>query len=152
VANENGFEYGNLFYPWSVSTRGMDLLLIDRISGMNPQAFFELIEDDYDLSRAPVTLTLIATSMRARHPERSLERIVRTVMNLDLEEIEFIGGEDEEEEVTARPLAESGDPSQESPQTSNGSQENGSRTSHETLVSSGHPGSPTGSPVTPGAA
>lgn len=128
---ENGFELGGLFYPWHVTTTGKDLLLIDRISGMPPQEFFELIEDSYDLSRSPVLLALIATSMRARHPERSLERIVRTVMDLSLDDVEIVGGEDEEEGEGDGPPQEAGGdagPSDSSSPTSSDSPESPSQT------------------------
>lgn len=142
--NESGFEYQGVFYPWQVTMKGVDLLLIDRISGMNPQAFFELIEDNYDMSRAPVTLTLIATSMRARHPERSLERILRNVMELDLnEDLEFVNAEEDEE--SPPPAAAEGGPSETSPSSSNGTAEPPSPTLPATPATYGVPASLTGS-------
>lgn len=98
AVTQAGFEYQGVFYPWHVTTTGKDLLLIDRISGMAPQEFFELIEDGYDLSRSAVTFSLMATSIRNRFPERSIERIVRAVEAIDLDEVEFMGGDDEEGE------------------------------------------------------
>jgi hypothetical protein len=147
---QNGFEYDGIFYPWHVTTTGKDLLLIDRISGMGIQEFFEMIEDNYDLSRAPVTLSLIATSIRNRHPEWSLERIVRTVMGIDIESDDFtvIGGEeaaDDSPPAEAATSGQSGTPSA----TSNGSAEATSKVSPATPPSSGSPGSPTGSPGSP---
>jgi hypothetical protein len=145
-----GFEYGGLFYRWNVTSTGKDLLLIDRISGMPPQEFFELLEDKHDLSRSPVMLALIATSIRARHPERSLEKIVRDVMDLSLDDIEIVGGD--EDEVEESPPAEAGstpaDHSDTSPQMSNGSAEfPTSAKSSEIPRSSGSLGSDTGSPA-----
>lgn len=147
---ESGFEYRGLFYPWHVTSKGADLILIDRVTGMNVKDFFELIEDQYDMSRAPVTLALMATSMRNRHPERSVERIYRTVMDLDIQEdVEFVGVEEGEEEPEddESPPAGGGDSdlSGSSPQTSNGSVELPSTRSPVTPDSSGSPGSPTGS-------
>lgn len=150
MADENGFEYKSVFYPWHVTTTGKDLLLIDRISGMSPQEFFAIVEDAYDMNRAPVTLALIATSMRNRHPDRSLERILRTVMELDMEgdDFEVVGG-DEETADSPPAVAAQGGPSDTSPGTSNGSQGATSETSPATPDSSGSPGSATGSPATP---
>jgi hypothetical protein len=147
----NGFELGGVFYPWNVTTRGMDLILIDRISGMTPQDFFALVEDNHDLTRAPVMLSLIATSIRNRHPDWSLERIIRAVMALDLDDVEIIGGDEDEAEADAESPPSEGDAtglSGSSPQTSNGSAVTTSETSPETPDSSGSPGSHRGSPIT----
>ena len=84
-----GFEWDGTFYEWQVSTKGGDLILIDRLSGMGTTEFFGYIEAD-DTSRAPVLLGLIGTSIRARRPDWSLERIVRTVIALDLEELTMV--------------------------------------------------------------
>lgn len=93
---EDGFEYEGVFYRWHVSDVGKDLMLIDRIAGMPVTEFFETIEDEIDRERAPVLLALIATSMRFRHPERSLERIHRTVMNLALSDVVFVDADEKE--------------------------------------------------------
>lgn len=93
-----------MFYEWQVTSRGKDLQLIDRITGgMLPQEFFSCLKDPQERQRGPILMTLIATSMRARHPEWSVNRIERTVMELDLEEdVVFIGGDDDEpDEVPA---------------------------------------------------
>jgi hypothetical protein len=154
MADENGFEYQGVFYPWHVTTTGKDLLLIDRISGLPLKEFFAIVEDNYDMARAPVTLALIATSMRNRHPDRSLERILRTVMELDMEsdEFEVIGGDDEEAGDGPPAVAAEGGPSDQSHGTSNGSAGATSETSSETSGSFGSRGSDTGSPDTPATA
>ena len=149
--DRKGFELEGQFYPWNVTTRGHDLVLIDRIAGIPPQEFFDLVEDEYDLSRAPVTLALIATSIRNRHPERSLERIQRMVMAIDLsddsDDITFIGVDDGDLEGAGSPPAEGGQtsPSAVSPPTSNGSADSTSERSPETPDSSGNQDSLTGS-------
>lgn len=98
--SDTGFEFGERFYPWHVSDTGKDLLLIDRISGMAVDKFFELIEDDEQVLRGSVMLAMIATSLRAGNPTWSVERIVRNVMDLSIsEDIEMIGGDDEEQAV-----------------------------------------------------
>jgi hypothetical protein len=93
---EDGFEYQGRFYRWHCSDLGKDLMLIDRISGMPVTEFFETIEDEFDRERAPVLLALIATSIRFGHPDWSVERIHRAVMNLNLSEIAFIDADEEE--------------------------------------------------------
>jgi len=104
-----GFEYQGQFYPWSVSDIGKDLMLIDRIAQMAPSDFIELMSDVDENTRAPVLLGLIATSLRAGHPEWSVDRIYRTVMGLSLTaDIVFVGTDDDEEEDEARPPAPDG--------------------------------------------
>lgn len=99
---EDGFEYQGTFYRWHISDIGKDLMLIDRFSGLPITEFFEMIEDDFDRMRMPVQLALIATSIRNGQPDWSVERIVRTVMDLSMSEIEFVAADREEDPV---PLA-----------------------------------------------
>lgn len=103
---ENGFEYQGTFYRWSVSDVGKDLMLIDRFAQIPVLEFFEAIDDDHERARGPILLALIATSIRAEHPDWSLERITRLVMGLSMGEVAFIGGDDEEEEEPERPPVE----------------------------------------------
>ena len=99
-----GFEYKGQFYAWKVGDTGKDLMLIDKFSGMSITDFFALIDDDVDSGRAPVVLAMIACSIRAGHPDWSVERITRTVMNLSLsEDIAFMDADSEE--VTPDPTA-----------------------------------------------
>lgn len=99
--NEPGFEYKGVFYRWSVSDNGKDLMLIDRFCGLPIAEFFDLVDDDFDRGRAPILLSMMATSIRKQHPDWSVERIVRTVQDLNLSEVAFI---DVEEEQDTRPL------------------------------------------------
>lgn len=92
-----GFEYQGTFYTWHCSDLGKDLMLIDRISGMSVVEFFETIEDDAGRERAPVLLALIATSVRHGHPDWSVERIHRLVLNLSLSDVAFVGDDDQDE-------------------------------------------------------
>lgn len=93
---EDGFEYQGTFYRWRMSDLGKDLMLIDRISGMPVTEFFETIEDQFDRERAPVLLAMIATSIRAEHPDWSVERIYRMVMNLSLADVVYVDADQEE--------------------------------------------------------
>lgn len=94
---EDGFELGGEFYRWHVTDNGKDLMLIDRFTAMPIQEFFEIIEDTFDRGRAPVLLAMLATSIRAKHPDWSVERIARTVMGTNLSDVAFIEGDAEEE-------------------------------------------------------
>lgn len=93
---DDGFELHGQFYRWHVSALGKDLMLIDRFSGLPVSEFFEIVEDDFDRGRAPIMLSLIATSIRNGHPDWSVERIVRTVMDLSLDEVVFVNTDMEE--------------------------------------------------------
>jgi hypothetical protein len=105
----DGFEYGGTFYRWHVSDMGKDLMLIDRFSNMPLHEFFEIVDDGFDRGRAPILLTLIATSIRHGHPEWSVERVIRTVQNLSLSEITFIEPDEEEEVEPELPPASEGE-------------------------------------------
>lgn len=87
------------FFPWHLTDTGKDLMLIDRFTGMPVQEFFELIEDNFDRGRAPILLAMMATSVRAKHPDWTVERIVRLVQGVSLGDVEFIEGETEEQPV-----------------------------------------------------
>jgi hypothetical protein len=96
---EAGFEYAGEFYPWTVSDGAKDLMLIDRFTGMTVTDFFAAVDDEVDRGRAPVLLALMATSMRGKHPDRSVERLARTVEGLSLSEVEFIDGDEQEDDA-----------------------------------------------------
>lgn len=99
--NEDGFEYklpGDeeaTFFRWSLSDGGKDIMLIDRFTAMPIDEFFKIVEDSFDRSRGPILLAMIATSIRAKFPEWTVERIVRTVQNLALSDLEFISAEED---------------------------------------------------------
>jgi hypothetical protein len=93
---EGGFELHGEFYPWHVSDIGKDLMLIDRFSGLPVAEFFQVVEDDFERGRAPILLTLVATSIRYKHQDWTVERIVRMVMDTNLGELVFVGGDEEE--------------------------------------------------------
>jgi len=93
---EGGFEFEGRFYPWRFSEMGKDLMLIDRIAGMGLVEFSEAADDGLSRLRPGVLLTLVATSLRAGNPDWSVERIVRTVEDLNLADLELMSGAEEE--------------------------------------------------------
>jgi hypothetical protein len=95
---DDGFELYGTFYPWHVSTIGKDLMLIDKFSGLPVSDFFEIVDDEHERGRAPILLTLVATSIRNGRPDWSVERITRTVMDLSLDEVVFVNTDAEEAE------------------------------------------------------
>jgi len=100
-----GFEFRGRFYPWSITDMGKDLMLIDRFTGMSIADYFDVLDDDAARSRGPILLALIATALRAGNPSWSVQRIVGTVENLSLSDVEFIGetADDAEESPLAVP-------------------------------------------------
>lgn len=94
---EDGFELNGEFIRWHVSDGAKDLILVDRFAGMPITEFFQLVEDSFDRSRAPVLLALMATSLRNKHPDWSVDRVERTVMNLSLSDVTFIDADVEED-------------------------------------------------------
>lgn len=148
---EDGFEYDSVFYRWHVTDTGKDLMLIDRFTGMPIAEFFETIEDQFDRGRAPILLALMATSIRARFPDWSVERIARTVQTLSLGDVEFIEADAEEQPVppagAGNPPADTDEPSSESSRSLTLPGSEPISTSSETRASSSSRGSRTGSPV-----
>ena len=112
---EDGFEYklpGDeeaTFFRWSVSDGGKDLVLIDNFTKMSVPAFFSAVEDEEERQRGPILLALIATSIRAKHPDWSPERITRLVQNLSLSELVYV---DSDEDAAVPPTG--GEPAGES--------------------------------------
>lgn len=100
---EDGFELNGEFIRWHVSDGAKDLILVDRFAGMPITEFFQLIEDSFDRGRAPVLLALMATSLRNKHPDWSVDRLERTVMNLSLSDVTFIDADVEEESLPPTP-------------------------------------------------
>lgn len=98
-AEKEGGEDQREFFAWHLTDTGKDLMLIDRFTGMPVQEFFELIEDNFDRGRAPILLAMMATSVRAKHPDWTVERIVRLVQASSLGDVVFIDGETEEQPV-----------------------------------------------------
>ncbi len=95
---ENGFELDGVFYPWHLDiNHAKNLFLIDRLTRMPPDEFARLAEDPAQRTRSSVILTLIATSIRAKHPDWTVERIERMIMDLDITTVEWIGGDVEED-------------------------------------------------------
>jgi len=125
---ENGFEIDGEFYAWHVSDIGKDLMLIDRIAGLPIPEFFEIIDDDHARERAPILLALMATSIRHGHPDWTVDRISRAVMNLNLSDVEFITGDDEEVADELPPPSVNGPP----PSTGDSSASESRSTSSET--------------------
>lgn len=102
---EAGFELAGRFYRWAISDTGKDLMLVDRFTGMPVDEFFEAIDDDAQRGRAPIILAMIATSVRAGNPDWSVERIVRSIMDVSLSEIVMVEGDSEEEQPGPPPEA-----------------------------------------------
>lgn len=99
VDDQAGFELEGEFYPLTFNAdNGKDLILIDRITAMPTEEFVDAIRDGVSIGRGPIMLAVLATSIRARHPDWSIERIVRMVQ-ADLAELKFIGGEAEDDEI-----------------------------------------------------
>lgn len=101
---EDGFELvlpgdeQGTFFRWHVTDQGKDLMLIDRFTGMPVTEFFQLIEDSFDRGRAPVLLAMIATSIRAKFPTWTVERVYRIVADLSLSSVTFIDADREEDQ------------------------------------------------------
>src|SRR3954462_13280983 len=121
MTTEDGFEYkldGDnepaTFFPWQVNVEGAkDMLIIDSFTQLPIDVFHEKLQDGFERRRGPFLPALIATSIAAKHPDWTVQRIVRLVENLDFSK--FTGIEADEEEagdVKAPPVT--GEPTNES--------------------------------------
>lgn len=110
--DQDGFEYKipgedeATFFPWSVSDGGKDLMLIDHFTHLPVHEFFALIDDEFDRSRAPILLAMMATSIRAKHTDWTPERIIRVVQNLSISEITMVDAEADEAPRVDPPVEE----------------------------------------------
>lgn len=111
--SEDGFEYQGVFYRWAVSTGAKDLMLIDRFTGMPIDDFFEAVDDGFERGRAPMLFALIATSIRAKNPDWSVERIHRLVQAIELPDVEFVTADTEESELPPPSGGQPGPPNSE---------------------------------------
>lgn len=73
-----GWEVDGEFVPIAFNaTHGKDLMLLDRIAQMSVEEFLDAV--DAGTGRAPVMMTMLATSIRAARPDWSVDRIYRLV-------------------------------------------------------------------------
>ncbi len=110
--DQDGFEYKipgeeeATFFAWTVSDGGKDLMLIDHFTHLPIYEFFTLIDDEFDRSRAPILLAMMATSIRAKHTDWTPERIIRTVQNLQISEVTMVDAEADEAPRVDPPVQE----------------------------------------------
>lgn len=102
-----GFELQGEFIPWHLTDKIRDLQLIDFFAKIPPAEFFAAVKDDFDRSRSPITAAMIATSIAHHKPGWSSNRVIRFVEDINMHEVTFFDGEDEEEkkQETESPLA-----------------------------------------------
>jgi hypothetical protein len=152
---ESGFEYQGTFYPWRFGSLGKDLILVDRITGMGINEFYEAVDDPAQRSRTPIYLAMIATSVRAGHPDWSVERIERLILDMDLADVAQVDGDEDEEQPAPlpEPTADESNKSQSNgfSRSSTPPDSSASETLSEIPPSSGSRGSPTISPASPSA-
>ena len=98
---DDGFEFQGRFYAWRISDHAKDLQLIDRLTGMGVDRFFDLLDDDEQASRPSLMLAMVACSIRAGNPDWSVGRVLRTVNGIESlsDEVVMLGGDEESQEV-----------------------------------------------------
>jgi hypothetical protein len=130
MAHEPGFELTfpdereAEFFPFAIGMSGAkDLKIIDRCTQMPLDEFAEAFDDPSQRGRGPIMLAMIGLSIRAKHPDWSVERVMKVVDELELPDVTFLGVEEEEsngtDPLTQEPKLEneaksSGSPSDES--------------------------------------
>lgn len=108
------------FFPFAIGMSGAkDLKIIDRCTQMPLDEFAEAFDDPSQRGRGPIMLAMIGLSIRAKHPDWSVERVMKIVDELELPEVTFLGGKEEESNgtvpLTVEPKPESGSESSGSP-------------------------------------
>jgi hypothetical protein len=84
------------FIPWTpISYGGRELRIIDYITKMPLEEFEAASTDPVQRGRGTILLALIGTSINAKHPEWTIERITRIVDDMVLPEMAFLAGEEE---------------------------------------------------------
>lgn len=96
-AAEAGFEFRGEFYPWKFSDNNKDMLLIEQIGGYTPGEFIEeadAVEAEVKAAaadgrepaepRTSFLLSLMATSIRARNPQWTVQRILNLIANANV--------------------------------------------------------------------
>lgn len=112
-----GFEFAGEFFDLTVNfDNGKDLMLIDRLTQMPVDEFQEAVRDGVSIGRGPVMMAVLSTSIRAKHPNWTVERILSLVTG-DLSELVFIGAEEEESDADGPP-AETSESTPETPNSS----------------------------------
>jgi len=147
MTKEDGFEYQfpdddqATFFPWKVNVEGAkDMLIIDSFTQLPIDVFHEKLQDGFERRRGPFLLALIATSIAAKYPEWTVQRICRLVENLDFSKFKGIEADEEEASGDALPPVETGEqtsdtsssPSDESSSSATQTDEPGSESSKPT--------------------
>lgn len=100
--SEDGFEFRGVFYPFKLSDHAKDLMLIDRLTQMPVNEFFEAASQGAE--RGPLLLALVATSIRAANPDWSVERIMALVTGIESVDKDIVLIEGEEEQPEGPPV------------------------------------------------
>jgi hypothetical protein len=88
-----GFEISGTYYPFPVSFRLGDPVLVEQVTGLSWPEFTNRL-DDSDYDEDLVTLSgLIAVSLWQQNPGWRRDRVVREVERLDMENVKVVGDE-----------------------------------------------------------
>jgi hypothetical protein len=121
---QDGFKWQGEFFPFTLSVgHPKDIVLTERITRIPIFEYERLAKSgDPALRSGSMLVGLMATSVRAKHPDWDVERIERFVYDLDIEndDFEMIEASQEEEEIppesapaaVTKPLTVAGAPSQ----------------------------------------
>jgi hypothetical protein len=85
------------FFPFVVGMSGAkDLKIIDYCTmGMPLDEFASALEDPVARNRGTIMLAMMGTSIRAQHPDWTVERIAYLIDEIDLNDVEFLKGEED---------------------------------------------------------
>ena len=99
---EAGYQIGKRFFPFPTSFRLGDPVLIRELTGMDWDEFIRAMpdEDDPDAIGDPIVMMgLLGVAVWQANPTWRRDKVARFVQGINIEEVEAIGGEEDEDEV-----------------------------------------------------
>jgi hypothetical protein len=132
MAQEPGFELTvedegvAEFIPFTpIPFGGRDLRIIDYVTKMPLEEFEAATNDPVQRGRGTILLAIMGTSINAKHPEWTIERITRIIDDVVIPEMTFLGAEEESNGTDPLPQ----EPKPESEASSSGSPSDASESS-----------------------
>ena len=92
--SESGFEVGGVFYAFPTAFRLGDPPLVREVTGMSWAEFVEALGEE--TGDPTVSAGMVAVAVWQKNPDWRRDRVVRFVERLDMDKLDFVGGDDAE--------------------------------------------------------
>lgn len=101
---QTGYQIGGRFYPAVETFKLGDPILIQEITRLEWDEFVERLPSDEEIAQVwfdPVLrAALVGVAVARGNPNWRLEKVVRYIRGLDMDDVELVGPEDDEEDQT----------------------------------------------------